>query len=643
MAWTRTFDWETYLPIGLVAALGIALTVAAFREVWGWEKHRALEGFRSAARDRILVINRELKDTLGVVQDIGGQFAAARTVQRREFRWFVGPALERYESIKALEWVPRIAGPDRDAFVADARRSFPRFRITELNDAAQPIEAAARPTHFPILYVQPYQDNKDALGFDLASVTTAQTILGEPAVSQRLRITPPVTIDAADQTKGQLIVALWPVYREAPEAAGTDAADTDAEPETPPYESRTLLGYARGVFGIGEIVERALLGLSPGGIDIRIYDTIQPDRQSPLYKHVSRLRQPLRATGPLSASAIADTTQVSGILPVGDQEWLAVCTPVPGHFRVETFSVWTVALGGLVSTFLLTAYLSSLVGRTAKVQRLVAERTVQLEASNVALSNEIAERLRAERELQSLNETLELRVAFRTAESERRAEELEQFAYVTSHDLKAPLRAVSNLAEWVEEDLQDKLTEATREQMALLRDRVSRMQALIDGLLDYSRVGAWAIEVEDVNTEELLAEVVDSLAPPDGFSVHVAPDLPVVRTSRLHLSQVFANLIGNAIKHHGGGSGNVWISAQERDSFYEFTVADDGPGIDPKYHERIFKMFQVLATKDFATHTGIGLAMVKKIVREHGGSIVLESREGEGARFRFTWPVTARP
>ena len=256
----------------------------------------------------------------------------------------------------------------------------------------------------------------------------------------------------------------------------------------------------------------------------------------------------------------------------------------------------------------------------------------------IAVGQDITERKRTEQALQELNETLEQRVALRTAEAERRARELEQFAYVASHDLKAPLRAIGNLASWLQEDLAEKLTDDTRDQLTLLKDRVQRMQALIEGLLKYSRVGAIEGSKETVDTAHLLVEIIDSLSPPEKFVIDVAPNMPILRADRLQLGQVFANLISNGIKHHGNEQGHVWVTVRDDGSYYEFAVTDDGPGIAPEYHKKVFMMFQTLETKDFGSDTGIGLALVKKIVQEQGGLITLDSAEGKGATFRFTWP-----
>jgi PAS domain S-box-containing protein len=220
---------------------------------------------------------------------------------------------------------------------------------------------------------------------------------------------------------------------------------------------------------------------------------------------------------------------------------------------------------------------------------------------------------------------------------ERRNQELDQFAYVASHDLKAPLRAIANLSEWIEEDISDTLNQENRHQMNLLRGRVHRMEALIDGLLQYSRVGRIATEAEPVNVTNLVVEVLNVIAPPPEFTITLKPGMPTLVTQRLPLLQVFSNLIGNGIKHHHRTDGQVTISVKDQGRFYEFAVADDGPGIAPQYHEKVFAIFQTLHARDRVENTGIGLAIVKKIVESQGGRIRLESEEGQGATFYFTW------
>ncbi len=220
---------------------------------------------------------------------------------------------------------------------------------------------------------------------------------------------------------------------------------------------------------------------------------------------------------------------------------------------------------------------------------------------------------------------------------EDRNRELEQFAYVASHDLKAPLRAIANLSEWIEEDLQGQLPEENQRQMQLLRGRVHRMEALINGLLEYSRVGRTETTITTVSVTNLLAEIIDSLAPPPSFTIEIAPDLPTFTTKMLLLRQVFSNLLSNAIKHHEQRSGHIKISVQDLGDAYKFAIADDGPGIAAEYHQKIFVIFQTLKARDTKENTGIGLSIVKKIVETEGGAIQVESKLGSGTTFYFTW------
>jgi PAS domain S-box-containing protein len=220
----------------------------------------------------------------------------------------------------------------------------------------------------------------------------------------------------------------------------------------------------------------------------------------------------------------------------------------------------------------------------------------------------------------------------------RSNQELDQFAYVASHDLKAPLRGIANLSQWIEEDLGDNLAGENKSQMDLLRGRVHRMEALIDGILQYSRAGRVKSKPEPVDTGVLVREVIELIAPPPSIVIEVPPDMPTVRTEKVPLQQVFMNLIGNAIKHSRSEHAKIIVSWADSGEFDEFSVTDNGPGIAPQYHERIFGIFQTLEARDKVEGTGIGLSVVKKIVEAKGGKVEVTSDVGQGARFTFLWP-----
>ncbi len=227
----------------------------------------------------------------------------------------------------------------------------------------------------------------------------------------------------------------------------------------------------------------------------------------------------------------------------------------------------------------------------------------------------------------------------------RRNQDLDDFTHTVSHDLKAPLRAIRNLADWLVTDLDLPADSETRRYADLLQQRVNKMQSLIDGLLAYSKADRTAdptgVNAEPVDVGHLVRELVRSLDVPSQFEVVISSDLPTLETERIVLQQVFSNLITNAYRHHTGSSGRITIAADLTDSAQpKFSVTDDGPGIAPEYYDHIFQIFQT-AAKNPTASSGIGLSIVKKIVERRGGELGFTSQVGEGTTFHFTWPSPA--
>ena len=224
-------------------------------------------------------------------------------------------------------------------------------------------------------------------------------------------------------------------------------------------------------------------------------------------------------------------------------------------------------------------------------------------------------------------------------ELEQSNRELDQFAYVASHDLKAPLRGIANLSQWIEEDLADRVTAESREHLQLLKGRVHRMEALIDGILSYSRAGRVREPAATVDVRALIDEVVELLAPPTTVSFAFVSELPTIETERVPLQQVLMNLIGNAIKYNPSAFPRIEMACvPDAHDMLRFSIADNGPGIAPQYHEKIWQIFQTLAARDKVEGTGIGLSVVRKLVESRGGRAWVESEVGHGTTFYFTWP-----
>ena len=232
------------------------------------------------------------------------------------------------------------------------------------------------------------------------------------------------------------------------------------------------------------------------------------------------------------------------------------------------------------------------------------------------------------------------------AELSRSNRDLEQFAYVASHDLKAPLRSIEVLVGWLCEDLVEYAEGDVQENLGLLKARTARLNRLLEDLLAYSRVGRRVGEARPVDARELVEDIWSLMSPPDGMQLVVDGHLPTLTTFRAPLEQVLRNLIGNAVKHHPGPAGRVTVTAEAQDDHYVFAVADNGAGISEEYRERIYQMFQTLQPRDEVEGSGMGLAIVSRVVEWQGGRIWHEPASaggeagaGTGTVFKFEWKV----
>jgi PAS domain S-box-containing protein len=224
-------------------------------------------------------------------------------------------------------------------------------------------------------------------------------------------------------------------------------------------------------------------------------------------------------------------------------------------------------------------------------------------------------------------------------ELRRSNSDLEQFAYVASHDLKAPLKAIDNLAAWIEEDSAEHMSAQSQSDMKTLRERINRLDALLAGLLQYAKTGKSKMPVVQIDTHDLVEGVAELLSPVPAMKINVSKSMPNIPTHRVPLEQIFQNLISNAIRHHDKESGVIEVGGRDFGPFVEFFVTDDGPGISPQYHEKIFQMFQTLKRRDEVESSGIGLAVVQKLVDAYGGYARVESVVGQrGTTFKFSWP-----
>lgn len=276
--------------------------------------------------------------------------------------------------------------------------------------------------------------------------------------------------------------------------------------------------------------------------------------------------------------------------------------------------------------------------RFARARIVQIARTEQGAPGCIGVLEDITEQRRTEAELRRARDELDQRIRERTVELEAANRELASFARMVAHDLKAPLRAVSNLAEWLEIDHGQALPPKGREMCRLLQQRVRQMHGLIEGILNYTCIGRSGKTEGPVNLDLLVQEILDLLAVPDHIEIHLPEPLPTVGGVIEELRQVFQNLLDNAVKFLDKPEGEITVRAVHRSDGWLFSVTDNGPGIHPRFHQKIFALFERLDTRNSANSTGIGLALVHRIVELRGGRVWVESTPGEGATFFVLWP-----
>jgi len=267
----------------------------------------------------------------------------------------------------------------------------------------------------------------------------------------------------------------------------------------------------------------------------------------------------------------------------------------------------------------------------------------RLITSHEKLKTEIKEREKTEEKLRHAHDELEVKVKERTAELTATIEkltvanrELADFAHVAAHDLKAPLGAIGSLAGIIKQDCSDDIDKQHREYLDILIGRTERMNNLINSILRYSEIGRSEQKKERTDLNLSVREAISNIDVPENIEITIENELPTVICEKTRVTQVFQNLLNNAVKYMDKPQGQIKIGCVEEDDWWKFSVADNGPGIEEKYFEKIFQIFQSLTRRDEVEAIGIGLSVVKKIVEIHGGRVWVESKLEESSTFFFT-------
>ena len=580
-----------YLLLMALAFLGITLSFASFKFVMNQEEHEQQVAFEHAAATATGAIEHSLHMNMMALQSVNALYAASHAIERAEFRIFVSPILSGRKSLQALEWIPRVPHAERATYEETARsEGYLHFRIVQQEVQGNMAPVSRDQEHFPVYYLEPYQGNEQALGFDLASNPARLAALekardtGMMVATARIRL-----LQETEDQYGFLLVQ--PVYRNG------------APKETLADRRENLTGFVLGVFRVGDMlthsVKRANLENLTPHIDISLYDRSAPtSEQALLVGH----------SDDQGAAKAPSHFHFASNIKVGGRNWEVVVTSHPLSAWLF-WQAWAALVVGLLLTGLLSAFVLAALRRTASVERLVAQRTQELREESLAKS---------------------------------------QILSTVTHELKTPLTSIVGYADrmLLRRDTVGPLNERQERYMENVQEEAHRLKTLIDDLLDTSRIESGSLELKltELDVQREIEHAINSLR--DQFAGkqietqrNIPTDIVPVRADHLRLSQIIINLLTNAYKYSAEGT-KVTIAAQQQGALVQIDVSDTGIGMSDADQARLFtKFFRADNTSTRReSGTGLGLFITRHLVEAQGGSIWVESQEGKGSTFSFTVP-----
>ena len=569
----------------------LALTVASYIYLRTAERETLEAQFDQRTAELAGRLERRFDAYVSEVHSLRAFFDSSSFVDRKEFRSFVDPSIKRHPGIQALAWIPRVSREERELFELAAQADgFEAFRFKRWADGGW--EAVQEPwsdEYFPVMYTEPVDFNEAALGSDLASNPVRRRALERARDSNDLVATSRVKlIQETGEHAGVLVIL--PVY-----ARG-------ASSDTLGARRRLLKGFTLGVFHIDGIVNLLLNRVAHKDIWVRIIDTSAPLGEQLLYEEVD------------SALMTESTLQYIHPLEIGGRTWALQFFASPGYIRSRRdWQPWLILIiGGLLAALIAALFWNS-ARRAAVVERRVEERTAELSAVNTRLTHA-------------------------TSKLEQSNLELKQFAYIASHDLQSPLRSIGGFASLLKQDYEGQLDESADDYIERIIRSTGRMQTLLHHLLEYSRLDSEIRPFSKVSLNDVYENVLEELRPNvQAIKAEVyRGELPTVLGDEVQLFQLFQNLLGNALKYYKNIPPSISVIAEEKTEMWEIAIKDNGIGIAEQHHDRIFEVFRRLHTQNAYAGTGIGLAICRRIVERHGGTIWLTSQAGKGSTFYFS-------
>ncbi|MEJ6077596.1 CHASE domain-containing protein [Vibrio sp. 1-Bac 57] len=496
-----------------------------------------------------------------------------------------------YPGINGFGIIYNVQPKHFDEYLQAQRMQRPDYKVHPTHD---------NPEYWPITYVEPVETNKQAVGLDVAFEDNRYSSIKKARDSGKALLTAPITLVQDDrQTPGFLFYT--PFYQNG------------LKPDNIKQRRELIAGVTYAPF-IMEKLMKGTLAEKNRHVSIQIWDG-----ENLLFDDHSNGNTAEADPDPLFSNKI-DTSLYGRTWTFLIQSNIS--------FRQDTSlnQSSVILVGGLVIDALLLMLFLFLTKANRQALKYADQMTAELkdqtkhlEKSNGDLAQSIADLEKSNKDLEKSNS------------------DLEQFSYVASHDLKSPLNAIEQLASWIEEDCEELLPDDSKKHLVLLRQRSKRMLKLLDDLLTYSRLNLATITNNKVNLAEKAQDILSLLETNDNFTC-IAPNIDI-NIPQAPFEIVLRNLISNSIKHHDKATGQIILSYTEKDNFHEISLYDDGPGIPEEFHNKAMEMFQTLQSRDKVEGSGMGLAMIKRIVEHYRGRMNIVSDGKRGTTINILWPL----
>lgn len=595
----RKLWWDRRLTVVPVLIFVFLITVTMAILLTKWEHERLEFEFKEAASETIDRIHAGIINYLDAVTAVERFITSSPQISRQQFNTFVEKMITEKPGLHGLSWNPLITQQERADFEKDIRsKGFTNFKITQRNKNGELIKAPPKKQYVVVNFIEPMSKNQKAFGFDVSSNLKRLDAMNKARDTGRPVATEKITL-VQENAKQAGFLLFYPVY-DMPSSSISERINN-------------LRGFAVGIFRVGEIIDRVLSTQNKSAIDIGIYDKISPSVNQALY-------------GPESSEYFNHSIfKTTNDFTIGERHWKVYLGS--SKLYLNRFSQWqtgVLLLTGLTFIIISGTFILAMTGRSYRLDKQVKQRTEQIEKQQIKLilTNETLQKIIKELELSN--------------------HELDQYAFVASHDLKSPLQSIFQLASWIEEDCNDLLPTDSQRHLSLLKERIKRMEKLLADLLVFSQISRDDYKVESVNIEQLVRRAYTFNSIPEAFELITEHCNIQLLAARIPLELALRNLLNNAVKHHDKEFGTITVSYFTEFDEHILTVADNGPGISPRLQQTSLKMFHTLKSRDEVEGSGLGLSIVKKSLERLGGRVEIHSDGQRGTKITLIWPIRVR-